>query len=207
MKQCASARLITSVAFFKNKLQKITNMVRPGRYPLTQLANRIMEKRSIPSVNQPLNDRSRELPFQIIKEHQRPLTPFVSVIGRLRISKQIESIVYRKIRLSINSPNNCVILETGKPVVIENFIQTNNNQIMVIGREFKSNDSLFEYPLDSRRLGISCSNNYSKLQYWPIKDIKRKAIKIPIPRNIVSLIQKYAIIDLLHCETEMCELF
>lgn len=130
-----------SCFFFEKKLQKITNMVRPGRHPLSQLANRIMEKRSIPSVIQPLISLSQELPFKIVKEHTTPLTPFLTVIGQMRVSKQIESIVYRKIRLSIKSPDNCVILKTGKPVVIENLIQMNNNQIIVIGREFQSNDS------------------------------------------------------------------
>ena len=102
---------------------------------------------------------------------------------------------YKKMRLTVQRPNNCVILHNGDVFEISNFLQTNNSEQMMYGRVLSPIRSLFLYPMDSKILGIVVVNSsLCELQCVPIDCLSKKAIKIPIPNNTTD----FAIVPFLH---------
>lgn len=192
-----------SCFFFENCLLKLTNLIKPGRNPLPQLVNRVLEKRC----NPPRICKARIPKFRVMKQNNRL---FIPSFPRLRVSQQIESLFFGKLRLTINEPNNCVVLQNGDCFFIENLVKTEANQFMIVGRKFMTNESLYDFPMDSKLLGMSVASTLSNQQdLWPFEQIRCKAISIEMEESLIGNQQqkKYCVIDILHCESQLCELF
>ncbi len=92
-------------------------------------------------------------------------------------------------------------MNTGKPIVIHDFVKTVSNEILVLGHKFIQLEHLYQYPLSSRRLGICVASNFNRqLEVWDWKAIQTKAIKIQMRFRNRTQVCKHAIISLLHHE-------
>lgn len=192
-----------SCFFFENCLLKLTNLIKPGRDPLPQLVNRIMEKRC----NPPRLSKAPTPKVRVMKQNTRL---FIPSFPHLRVSQQIESLFYGKLRLTINEPNNCVVLHNGDCFLVDNLVRAEDNRLMIVGRKFMVNESLYDFPMDSKLLGMSVASTLSNQQdLWPIEEIRCKAISIEMEESRIGSMQqqKYCVIDILHCESQLCELF
>lgn len=184
------ALLIFSCFPFEDHLQKLIGLVRRCRNPLQQLAKRILEMR-----NNPL-ERGSASRSELTLLKPRSNGPIVPQLLR---GNQYSEIRTPDLLFNISHPNNCAVLNTGEPIVIENFVKNANNEIFVVGRKFLDVDDLYNYPFSSRRLGICVAKNLSgQLEAWNWKAIQFKAIKIKMrnkngPQNV-----KFAVLSLLH---------
>ena len=174
---------VFSCAPFENQIGILTRLVRPTNRALSQLAKRIMERRNH-NFTKPINH-----PNGMFHQHNNGPTP-IRFSGR-----QFSKLYYKKMRLTVQRPNNCVILHNGDVFEISNFLQTNNGEQMMYGRVLSPIRSLFLYPMDSKILGIVVVNSsLCELQCVPIDCLSKKAIKIPIPNNTTD----FAIVPFLH---------
>lgn len=184
------ALLIFSCFPFENHLQKLIKLVRRCKDPLPQLAKRILEMRSNPC--RPPNGSQNDLDLK--KPHSRG-----PIIPHLVRGNQFGAVKTPEFLFTVSHPNNCAILNTGEPILIKNFVKNAKNEIFVLGHKFLDLDNLYDYPLSSRKLGISVSSNLNRqLQSWNWKAIQSKAIKIKMRFINRPQVCKHAIISLLH---------
>lgn len=84
-----------------------------------------------------------------------------------------------KWELSIDEPDNCVIIRSGKIVKIRNFLRDSSNQeLFIIGNEYKNPESFFSFPIESSSLSIFKCSRFSELMVVPLKHVEAKAMHI-----------------------------
>ena len=145
---------------FENYMQFIKKILKKRNKPLQQLHRRLKEgccpKRKEKVQNPTLkNELKRELPFNCGNAHRRLLLP--------------------NVEFSINSPDNCCILENDVYVVISGIGQKNGVPV-VIGQKFEKSKNLDNYPVNSDILNICTVSNLSKKrEVFEVDKIKGKA--------------------------------
>lgn len=177
---------------FENHLQKLTNLVRPCRSALPQLANRLMEKR-LNATDLPKRIPSSSELKLLGEHHNGPIIP-------PHFGDQFEAAVYSECRLKVSPSNNCFVeLVNGDLFKIENFVRL-ENQVLIVGRKFLENESLFQEPTDSKKIGISIVSRLSNhMDFWPIEYVRHKALEIPLPKkNDCNHDEKFGFINILH---------
>lgn len=86
----------------------------------------------------------------------------------------------RNFKIMIKEPNNYYILRDESVVMVENICHLNNVAI-IIDKKLKNGKPFFHLPAPSTCFGIiKFSQEYSGLQAFSIRDIKNKAILLPI---------------------------
>lgn len=111
----------------------IIGLIRWCRDLLKQLAKRILEMR-----NNPL-ERGSASRSELTLLKPRSNGPIVPQLLR---GNQYSEIRTPDLLFNISHPNNCAVLNTGEPIVIENFVKNANNEIFVVGRKFLDVDDL-----------------------------------------------------------------
>ena len=102
--------------------------------------------------------------------------------------EQFGCVQFRHWQLSNRHPNCYVILDddTNSIVTIENFVQTEDGSVLVVGFSFTLTQPLFCVdPFDAGEyLSIKSASNPSPTSsYWPIDVIKTKAFVMPLFPN------------------------
>jgi hypothetical protein len=133
-----------------------------------------MEKQQNPPVF--TNFRKNPDMIKLIDEHSKgPLLPGLHGL-------QYNKAFFHKLRLSARSPNNCVVIEDDTVILIQNFLQLFDGEILIIGRKFLVYDNFFDLNgLDSKAIGIQIVDTLStNLECWPLKSVRFKSIKLPV---------------------------
>ncbi|XP_045034558.1 uncharacterized protein LOC116918962, partial [Daphnia magna] len=159
---------------FENHLGTLKNLLKKSAKPLEQLVNRIMEKRQNPPVV--TNFRKNPDMIKLIDEHSKgPLLPDLHGL-------QYNKAFFHKLRLSSRSPNNCVVLADDTVILIHNFLQLFDGEILIIGRKFLVYENFLDLNgLDSKAIGIQIVDTLAtNLECWPLKSVRFKSIKLPV---------------------------
>jgi len=178
---------VFSAAPFENHIGVLTNLVQPTNRQLAQLAKRLIERR-----NNGTKKQKYSLPTGMFQTHRNGPTL------RRFTGTQYQKLFVNKMRLSIQTPNNCVILTDNQVFEIDNFVVNNHGGMQMIGRILPSVRSLFSYPMDSLMLGEVVVNNSPNLnlQCVDVSLLKNKAVKIPLTNSTTE----FAIIPFLHVD-------
>lgn len=164
---------------FENSFSKIKDLVRSSHKPLQQIVRRLHEICS-------LNLDSEEQSSSLLMEHTMgPLS------NELNTVKQFKKMLYENSTFCINSysaANSYFISKNSKTVQIENIVSTSEGEVMIIGKEYESYHSLYEYPFDSRLLNIYVVDKLSEIsKTWHARDIASKAMIFPLKQELICL--------------------
>jgi hypothetical protein len=102
---------------------------------------------------------------------------------------QFSKVCFKELRLSIKTPNNCVIMENDYVVLIDNCIEKSNGPVYVLGKiNFKNSESLYAFNrLDSKLIWTQIVHLLSpNIDCWKLNLMLAKARQIPIIYNIMA---------------------
>lgn len=84
-----------------------------------------------------------------------------------------------KWKLSTTEPDNCIMLRDTRVVLVDNFVQY-EDQKYVIGRELRNQNDFYVRPVHSSVLSEYCVSNLSSVrQVWNVEHIQHKCVKLP----------------------------
>ena len=113
---------------------------------------------------------------------------------------QFKRVIFRGLKLSCKSPNNCVIIQGGATVLIDNIVELFDGQVRLIGKRFLIGENLYDFNgLQSSALGVEVVNTHLSgvLESWPLNNVLSKAMKIPVIHNNSS-IERFGIVSLIN---------
>ena len=176
---------------FENHIGILKNLVRKSAKPLQQIVNRVMEFRS----NLPVQKISTNPNLiKVISEHHNgPMIPGLR-------GQQFERVIFKKLKLSCKSPDNCVVIHDGSVILIANFVENREGQVYFIGRKFMNSENLYNLNgLDSKTLGKQIVNTLSNnLEFWQLNCISSKTMKIPIIHDIPQSPESFGIVSIMN---------
>lgn len=164
---------------YENYLQHIKKIVQPGRFPLTQLYNRITEERACESfifkslANYPILDGyhfNGPLPEDISCDSVSQY----SIVFMKTFTIRIENIKRRS-----NKRDDCIIMASNKVGLVKNVINRNGD-IFIVCSIFEKVVPIYNYPCSSMFVGMyECSKLSSTLKLYHVNSIKFKACYFP----------------------------
>jgi len=83
-----------------------------------------------------------------------------------------------------NQGNNCVLLENGTVVLVLNFVQTEDNTKLIIGKKLKYVKNLYLLPYESNTFNIQIVIENDRIRVWPCEKIEAKMWKMPYKDNL-----------------------
>ncbi|CAG9770102.1 unnamed protein product [Ceutorhynchus assimilis] len=161
----------------ENFLQKIKKLIRKPSDILQQVVKRITEI-NLHLRKNTYNNETAE--FRLDRPHCN------GVLIQNCDGPQYKRATFKQFQISINNNDCCCILEDGKVILVKNFaICSKTNEVVVIGKYFKSMENFYTEPCDSSLLEIFFVKKLSNLCYWPIKNIKNKLVRLPYSDGFV----------------------
>lgn len=159
---------------FENLLQILKNLVRKSAKPLQQLVKRIGEIEIVQMMSARENIETAAPRNPLTNYHRKgPLFPNISGL-------QYENLLFKETKISVTMPNNCIFLSGNRVALVENFIKTNNGEIIILARQFMNEGDFFNVPLPSRQINyVEVWNLSSELAAWAINDVVGKAFIMP----------------------------
>jgi len=177
---------------FENKLKSIKKLVRKPQLPLQQVVRRLLEQERTGSRIVDPNSSSDVKP-QLLREHWRGPLP-AECVG----AKQFSQILLSNMFLASNKRDSCVILADG-PIAVINNILLKDDDIIIVYKTFGISDSLFDYPLQSKSLGIfKVSNLGDTLHCAKLSSIVQKCLLLPCDDMTDNRSCSHAVLPLLH---------
>jgi hypothetical protein len=156
---------------FENYLQSIKKKVRSNKNVLQQIYNRVHEFDSLSRLK--INRSDDETKAQHI------FNSIYSATGET-ISFNCKKIHTSKYDISTTHPDNCVYLKSNKVVLIKSITYT-ENEFLFEGVPFKYSKNLYNFPLESSKLGIHYVKhiNVNAAVLFKLNDIFNKGILLP----------------------------
>jgi hypothetical protein len=152
----------------ENELQKIKHLVVSKHKILEQAVKRIDEvDRNLKKKIEPDN------PKLTLEHFDGPLSPGTA-------GKQFKKLQHGKLILRNREPDNIVYLSETSVLKIENFVLTDENNILLIGRLYENPTNFFVYPLQSMDIStLKVSQLSSNLSAHALFDLKWKGMILP----------------------------
>jgi len=177
---------------FENFMQPIKKDIRSGHKPLQQLMRRYGERRAFKFKSQ-IETCQQHGPIKAhCKVKNRPLLPEISY-------PQYTGWQLLNFKIKINDADCCVKVKSGQMVSIENIATlTKTGEIVIIGRAYNSLKDLFLSPCKSTLLNIYEASELGQLQFWPIKEVLEKLVRLPTGSNLDEHQQSSVIMPFLH---------
>ena len=147
---------------YENFMQTIKRMLRKKGMYLQQIHRRLVEKSSLK-----IKKNNNEVNYPIL------LHPVIKKLpdGCYHCHKTLK---FLNFELKDSRPNNTFVTVNDEIVLIDRICKQNDN-IVVIGREFLKKEDLPNYPMRSTQMGISIVSNLSTAKIYAVKDIRNKA--------------------------------
>lgn len=135
---------------FENHMQVMKRVLRGKNRPFEQAVNRLYELQA----------------FEVSG----------SSVSQKQTKRFMPDVCWRNgFKISSSPRNNCCLLEDGKLVIVQNFV----NQNIVVVQQFQVVRTLYSYPINSELLSVFVLKKVSKYFEWPIHKIVRKFYLIP----------------------------
>ncbi|XP_032682276.1 uncharacterized protein LOC116849334 [Odontomachus brunneus] len=157
---------------FENYLRKVRDKMQHSPKPLQQIYNRLHEENEIPVLKEPNS---------------------YPIIHYAKSGSHINSVELKEFTITDKHPNNCCLLKNEAILFVRKIIY--DNELYIIGDEFRTVKSLFDKPCNSLKLNISeldISPSDENVRI-PLSNVKTKCIKC-----IYSRRESPVIIPLLH---------
>lgn len=170
---------------FENFLQQLKKKVRRSQNPLAQVVKRLAEAASSKKTSVLVSNPT----LLLTNPHSRGPLPIVPHGNCHQQVRQFQTAMLEPWRLTTKKPNNCVFLQDGSIVRVQNIIQSHID-VKVVGYQFIEPTSLLSPPFDVNGIIKShlVNNNLtSPVMSWPIGNVQCKAYAIPIPWRVDDL--------------------
>jgi hypothetical protein len=158
-----------SAFVFENKLGQLKKLVRKPQQPLQQIMRRLHEEASIDVCH---NTAVPE-PTLVSEHHNGPI---LHGFGGVHQFKRVQT---NRFTLSVNTGNNCVLLDGCIPALVKNIVQTDKGIILVCMR-FVSVQEAFLFPLPSSRLNIFRVSRCRDVFSASLSDVTHKCVCWPL---------------------------
>lgn len=168
---------------FENAMFSLKRLLNKSNEPLQQVCKRLIERR----IGMKCKSSKRKcLPDSfIMKSALESEEPSARVTGKHYA--EIECSKYKL--MSKRKRDSNVLLKNGKVIQCQKFIQTPNNDIFIIGKQFKTKSPLFKTPYSSDDFFINKISNLStRIKAYNAAEIAAKVMVLPYKDNeLVSL--------------------
>lgn len=171
-------------------MQVLKKYLRKAEKPLEQVVRRCIEKEINLTTSSTESSNFIEIHPNLTSLHNNG--PLLSNCN----NPQYKIIKFNEVTFKTGTlADNCCGLSCGSIVSIENVAHCKKQNIpVIIGYKVVEKEDFFKVPCSSSLLGIYSVKFSSELQSWPLKNVKKKYVKLPCKNN------KYAIFPLLHNE-------
>jgi len=161
-----------STFVFENFMKELKSFLRKHDKPLQQVINRYNEKYFIN-----LNNSNKDKFKQLLEE--KPLLKNQHTNGPLPENLnglEYYTLLYKTIKIKIQEEKNSYILTKNKDIVkCLNFCLRDDDNIIIVGQQFKIKSALYESPINSTILDIFVVQRLSKKnKCWTEHDLKKK---------------------------------
>ena len=158
---------------FENHYGDMKRHLRKNDKPLQQFIKRMAEREKN-NFRPEINDRLEDGQVQFRNRHfDGPL------VENLRGYQFREIECVGKWKLKCAQPDNCVMLNDSRVVIVENFVQFAEEKY-IVGREFCNQQDFYLHPVPSSVLCEFYVSNLSPiLQAWSVEHVKHKCVKLP----------------------------
>lgn len=160
-----------SAYVFENHLQIVKNLVQKSALPLQQIVKRVSEIQSSPLATFCQN----KTPLLSLEHLDGPL------LGNV-IGKQYSKVKVKERNVSRKSPNNVIMLKSGKVAYVENIVDFDGDVILIC-RKFEEYEDFFTLPLASHKIGIVVVSKASSLKQVSLSKVQGKAICLPLNKE------------------------
>ena len=166
---------------FENHLRSIKRLIRRPSLPLQQIVKRIKEKNA-----QTHHNEVFEKSATFICEGLHDMGP---TINTLQNAMQYSSVICTdgSWKLSIASPNNCVLVKNLQVGLVQNILRQNEETFIIV-KLYHDRTSFYKYPVESEKLNVYCVRNLQdKLCVFSIEDIISKCLCISHEEKIIVM--------------------
>lgn len=176
-----------SAYIYENYMQTFKKMMRKPNQSLQQIIRRCAEKEKNISITRLVPIVTEFCPHVESAHTNGPL-----IIGYTDPQYKVVTSSTMKLRVGSRA-DSCCSLNDGTIVVLQNIAYCPRRQILVIiGNAFLKKENLFSVPCDSSNIGIYLVYELSKLKAWPLANVTKKYVKLPVSSN------KFAVFTLLN---------
>ncbi|KAK3918505.1 Replicase polyprotein 1ab [Frankliniella fusca] len=185
---------------FENELRHIKKLVKSSARPLQQICKRLDEKYKFKCLR-----RKKQKQGFIIQHDNGPVGGFQHVV------RQYKKYEGEKFTIGNSTPDHCVQFANGQIGIVENIVESageNGPVYHAVARLFTDFSNLYEYPVESRLLGIQVVQNLNHhFTIFEWRDVKHKCVLFPY-RNahvcypLLHSVGRFCIVDFLNLEDE-----
>jgi hypothetical protein len=162
---------------FENQLGILKRQIRSKNKPLQQLCKRIAEKDGCPAEKQNVVNSTQ---LSMLNIHDSGPTAGCHGIQFKKL------IIGPHFHLATGLKDGTVILQGGRVMVIQNFISSGSEGIILIGKVFKRYSDFYTTPIHSSLLSVYFAENLANiLSIEHIKSVKTKAVALPYKNGFV----------------------
>ena len=161
---------------FENHYGDVKRYLRKNDRPLQQLIKRLSEKDKA-NLRRPQRDENEPEDGHILFSERHYEGPVMQHIngGQFKTAK-----CGGKWELKCKEPDNCVMLTDSRVIIVQNFVQF-NDQKYVVGRVFLTQQDYYLRPVPSSVLYEFKVSNLSEIVHaWNVEDIMYKCVKLPV---------------------------
>lgn len=172
---------------YENFLGHLKKMVRGPRNPLTQVIRRLSEIEASSH-----SGLCSQMSKQCRSEHSEGPVPhfFKGEVKQFQMLSMDGAVI-------TTSKRDCCVKIKNEVVLVENIIVDRGVEY-IVGRQYRCQESFFEYPFDSRELGILMVSNLSMtVKHFQILESVQKYVRLPFH-------DKFVVIPLLHFNKPHC---
>lgn len=157
---------------FENYFCQVKALVKSPNKPLEQIYRRLNENLLFAP------NLSENTDFKVLMEHASgPICQGIPIL------KQYAKLNFgdSKFCTKNHSSSDSYFLTSDNSVVqIENILLSTNSKILILGRQFTSSESFYNYPIDSKIINISIVSNLSaSMNIWSIENLVGKVMLLP----------------------------
>lgn len=173
-----------SCFIFENYMKELKSLLRKHEKPLQQVVNRYFEKYSF-NDNDISNNQKQHFTETPILQQIHANGPVVEHYT----GPQYYNLFYLNIKIKIKKENDSFILTKDKKLVkCINIMYNSDNEIIILGKYFKSIMPFFSEPIDSNILDIYFVHNLSNnIKYWKLSEIAKKIMILKNEDQIVAM--------------------
>lgn len=186
---------------YENYLQHLKKIVKPGRFPLVQLYNRISEEWYCNSsecsdinsslINYPALDGHHyfgPLPNNLTSESVIQYSILITKKFTLRVSN---------LKRRSKKKDDCVVMNDGKVCIVKNILSM-NGKIFLVCIRFEYAIPIYEIPCPSTSVGMmECSKMLCELELYDVDRIQFKACYFPKSEDL-NIVPSYYVCSFLH---------
>jgi len=171
---------------FENYMKELKSLIRKHEMPLQQIVNRYFEKYSNTedNINNITNIQKQIFAENPILKKTHTNGPLIENLTGL----QYYNLSFQRMEIKIKKENDSFILTKDKQVVKCLNIISNDSEIIILGKYFKSVFPFFSEPIDSSKLDIFLVENLSdNIRSWKISEISKKVMILKNENQFVAM--------------------